>query len=129
MVLTALTKILMYKKYINMSLTIGVMSDQSMSDEVYTSSCPYCGETFEAETQMKADNREGVHRTEEHVDRNGQISREVDGKNNVADEWRRKKMKEDATSTVHSDDEGSESGSSQLVEDWKDEKSAEGVST
>lgn len=83
-------------------------------DTTFTSECPYCGEKFVAETQMEADNLEGVHRTENHV-QDGEIERVIDGKNSEVDEWRRE------TENKAQDNSASQAESGQRSENSADE--------
>lgn len=48
--------------------------------------CPYCGEEFTGDTKIEAENKEGVHRTEEHIDTDGSIDTASSGKN-IVDKW------------------------------------------
>lgn len=96
------------------------VTEQQEQDAEFTSECPYCGEEFVADTKMEADNQEGVHRTEEHV-QDGDIERVVDGKNSTVNDWRRKTgSTEEDEHYSQSEGEGSSgSGANKLIKGMK----------
>lgn len=52
--------------------------------------CKYCGEVFEGETKIEAETKEGVHRTEEHVENEGNISKTgKDTNQNMVNKWKK----------------------------------------
>lgn len=50
--------------------------------------CPYCGEEFFAEDEMKAEIKEGQHRAEEHVNDSGETSNTSGKGKNIVDQWK-----------------------------------------
>jgi hypothetical protein len=106
------------ESFISVLLTIVSMSENSEeSDDSYTVSCPYCGETFQGESQMEAKNKEGVHRTQEHV-QDGEIERVIDGKNSEVDDWRRQAADNGQDSSKDSN-RGKTNGADRLIDDLR----------
>jgi uncharacterized Zn finger protein (UPF0148 family) len=58
-----------------------------MSMEQEQVECPYCGETFEGDSEADARTKEGVHRAEEHVNDSESTSKASKGRN-IIDDWK-----------------------------------------
>jgi len=56
-----------------------------------TVECPYCGQVFEGETEIEAENKEGIHRSETHIIQDQEIERNADLTGfSIVDDWKRK---------------------------------------
>ena len=96
-------------------------------DTKFTSKCPYCGEKFVAETQMEADNQEGVHRTDKHV-QDGEIKRVIDGKTSEVDGWRREteNKAQDNSASKSGSEQGSKNGADELIKGMRASQDKDG---
>ena len=63
------------------------LQGDNMSMETSEVECPYCGETFEGETEADARTQEGVHRAEEHVNESDSTQKASKGRN-IIDDWK-----------------------------------------
>lgn len=94
------------------------MSNASTEQQdTYTSECPYCGKQFTAETRMEADNKEGIHRTEDHV-QDGEIERVIDGKTSEVDDWRRE-VSNNKTEQVKAEESKKANGADKLIDEMR----------
>lgn len=48
---------------------------KQVTDDDDTVECPYCGEVFESDEEQDARTKEGVHRTEEHVNKESGVKK------------------------------------------------------
>lgn len=53
-----------------------------------TVDCPYCGETFEGESEGDARTKEGVHRAENHVNNNSESTKKASKGRSIVDDWK-----------------------------------------
>jgi uncharacterized C2H2 Zn-finger protein len=56
----------------------------------YVRECPWCGKQFKSKDFLKAVNREGVHRSQKHIQEQGKIPKPENGrkkKTNIVNEW------------------------------------------